>query len=252
MATRPEPTARRRRLVLHVATRRDVEVELPVSLELASALQIELATVFVTEDAIIRACQLPFPTVVGFAGGPLTVDPVQFEAAIRREERWCRQLLAAAADRARLPWSFESLRGEAFRLLREASADEDILVLKVDRLGLPPRALIAAARELAPARGGVILVPEGAVTHRGLLVTIDRSPATDAPLAGFAASLANALGTRVAHAALTDEPLGAAASALDGARLLLARLESELLDDPVTVGRVMSRYRRPLLLIRGE
>jgi hypothetical protein len=253
MARPTERLETRHRLVLHVRTRYDVEAELQVSLDLAAAWGTELITFFVTDEASIGACQLPFPTMVGFSGGTLNVSPAQFEAAIRHEARFCRQLLATAAERSQLSWSFETLRGRTRKLLREASSAEDILVFRIDRLGLSPEELISAARELAPEQGGVILVPERATEHQGSLVTIDCSPTPPALLSHFSTSLATALRTGVSHLTLANEPISSAtAAAIGGARLLLASLESPMLDDARIVRRLMSGFRRPLLLIRGD
>jgi len=243
----------RRRLVLHVRTRYDVEAELQVSLDLAAAWGTELTTFFVTDEASIRACQLPFPTMVGFSGGTLNVSPAEFDAAIRHEARFCRQLLATAAERSQLSWSFQTLRWRTRNLVREASSAEDFLVFRIDRLGLSPEELVSAARELAPERGGVILVPERATQQQGSLVTIDCAPTPPALLAHFSTSLATALRTRVSHSALADEPISSATvAAISGARLLLASLGSPMLDDARTIRRLMSGFRRPLLLIRGD
>jgi hypothetical protein len=241
----------KRKLILRVSSRRDIEAGLPAALELAAALRSKLAALFVTEDASIAASGLPFPAMMGFSGGALTVDPHRFEAAIRREAESCRRALADAAERARLVWTFEALRGETSRLLREASADEDILVIGIDRLGSPAAEMIASARGLAPRRGGVMLVPERTARRQGPLVTIEGDEAAGS-LANFAAALAEALGTRLAHAALSREASGSEAAVLATARLLLARLENPMLGDPAAVRRILAGLRSPLLLLRTE
>lgn len=243
----PESAGKRRRLLLRASTRRDIETGLPVSLELAAALQSELAALFVAEDAMLAASALPFPALVGFSGGTLTPDPARFEAALRREAESCRQLLAQAAERARLAWSFESLRGEAGRVLREASSLEDILVIGLDQLATPLDETIAKARELAPRRGGVLLVRQGPLRRQGPLIVVERPGVTADDLKRLAETLADALGARVAH--LKEEAVGSSAE-LEAARLLLAPIESPMLEDTAALRRLRTRLRAPLLLLR--
>jgi hypothetical protein len=240
---------RRRRLILRVTTRRDVEMGLPISLEIAAALRSELATLFVSDEAPIAASALPFPTMVGFSGGTLTLDPGRFEAAVRREAESCRQLLSQAAERARLAWSFQSLRGETVRLLREASSLEDIVVIGLDRLTASLADLIPLARELAPSHGGVLFVRERVARGRGPVVLIAQPDDAVAELAEFASTLADALGSRVAR--LTG-PLQAGASMLATARLVVAPIESALLDDAVALRRIAGALPAPLLLMRTK
>lgn len=250
MPTPPERSHARRRLVLHVSTRQDVEAELQVSLDLAAAMDTELTTCFVVHEASIAACTLPFPTVIGFSGGELDVSEAQLDAALRREARLCRQLVAAAAERSSLSWTFETLRGQ---VPRRPPADEsstgDILVFRLDRLGLSLAELVAAAKQLAPRRGGVMLVPEHPARHHGGLVTIDRLPRPSDSLARFAASLAAAMHTRVSHATISDASI---TPQIGGARLLLASLRSPLLANVSALGRLMSTLRTPLLLIPDD
>jgi hypothetical protein len=248
MASQAEVTERRRRLVLRVTTRRDVETGLPASVEIATALRSELATLFVTDDALFAASGLPFPAMISFAGGPLALDPGRFEAALRREAEQCRQLLAAAAERARLTWSFQSKRGESMRLVQEACAGDDILVIGIDRLGLPAAEAIALARELAPDRGGVMLVPERAAPRQGSVVMLESPKQAAAAFSTFAATLADALGTSVVH---VDPLAPSSSSVLASARLLLAPVEGPPLDDDAVIRR-LAGLRAPLLLLRTE
>jgi hypothetical protein len=254
MPTPAEPSFARRRLVLHVCTRADVEAELQASLDLAAAMDSELATCFVMDEASIAACTLPFPTMIDFAGGELDLSETQLDAALRREARQCRQIVAAAAERSSLSWSFETLRSRAPRRPPvDTRSTGDILVFRLDRLGLSLAELLAAARELAPRRGGVMLVPEHPARRQGGLVTIDRLPGPRDSLARFAASLAAAMGTRVSHSVVSDAPAAAQAAArIGGARLLLASLESPLLADVAALGRLLSTLRTPLLLVPDD
>lgn len=238
----------RRRLILRATTRREVEMGLPISLEIAAALHSELAALFVEEEAPLAASALPFPTVVGFSGGTVVLDPVRFEATIRREADVCRQMLARAAGRAQLAWSFEIRRGVAERLLCEACSVDDILVISLDRLTASAADAMALARQLAPRHGGVLFVPARPVRRQGPVVVLaePEAPGTEA-LAQLATTLAHALGSRIAR--IADIPARIAPD-LDSARLLLAPLDDSPLDDAAVLRRVTVGLRTPLLLLR--
>jgi len=247
MATSPEIGVRRR-LLLPVSTRHDVEAGLPVSMELAAALHSELTTLFVTDEAQIAACALPFPTVVGFSGNITTLDPSRFEAAVRHEAEACRRIFARAAERACLEWSFKVLRGKSTRLVHEASAIGDILVIGYDRLASPPDEMIAMARNFVPRRGGVLFVRGRAVRSNGPLVLIEPPGSPTDRLARFVGELARALGVPVRVARATDDGIADIARA----RLLLATIDNPLLDDVAALQRIMCNVRAPLLLLRGD
>jgi len=240
---------RRRRLVLPVSTRHDVEAGLPTSMELAAALRSELITLFVTDEAQIAACALPFPALVGFSGSITTLDPSRLEAAVRHEAEACRRVVARAAERARLEWSFEMLRGESTRLMREASAVGDILVIGYDRLTPSPAELIAMARDFVPRRGGVLFVRGRAVRRNGPLVLIEPPGSPKDRLARFAGELARELGvpmSRVAQA--MDEGIGDVVRA----GLIVATMENQPMDDVGALQRFISNVRAPLLLLRSD
>jgi hypothetical protein len=249
MASPPETAPRRRRLILRVSSRHDVETGLPISLELAAALRSDLATLFVTDETPLAACALPFPTMIGFSGGALALDPLRFEAAVRREAEACRRLLAQAAERARLAWTFEALRGEARRLLRDATSVEDILVIGLDRLTPLAADAIAQAREVAPDRGGVLFVRERTVLRQGPIVVIDDAGTGAAGLVHLAETLSGALGSPVLRVSRSAEEYTVA---MMRARLLLAPIESSVLDDPAALRRIAAALKAPLLLLRTQ
>ncbi|MBM3530358.1 MAG: hypothetical protein FJX62_19930 [Alphaproteobacteria bacterium] len=248
MATPGDRDVRRRRLILRATTRREVELGLPISLEIAAALHSELAALFVEEEASLAASALPFPAMVGFSGGAVALDPARFEAAIRREAELCRTMLARAAERAKLAWSFEARRGVAAQLLCEACSVDDILVIGLDRLAASAADAMALARQLAPRQGGVLFVPERPVRRQGPVIVLAQpeAPETDV-LAQFAATLAEALGSRMAR--IADIPASLTAD-LESARLLLAPLDGSPLDDAAVLRRVTAELRTPLLLLR--
>lgn len=248
MARQPENAPQRRRLIFRISSRRDVETGLPLALDLAAALRTEIEAVFVEEEAPLAASRLPFPTVIGFAGNPVTVDAEALEAAIRREAEACHRLLTGAAERMRRAIAFQRMRGEAIRLLSEASGAGDILALKVDRFGTPIAAMIDLARRLAPPGGGVLLLPEQGTPGRGPVVELRQAGESAPSLDEIARQLAEALETRLAHLDVDGDPT--ADAALRAARLVVARLESPALERRDLIRRLVLGLRAPLLVMR--
>lgn len=257
MADRHPPAVTgRRRILLRVSTRRDVEAGLQTTITLASALRGELSALFVEEEASLQAIALPFQTLMSFSGNPVALAPDGIEAALRGEARTCRRLLAAAAEHARLDWSFRSLRGDALRLLQEEGARGDILVLSLDRIGLSGGEALVAAPQLAPPGGGILLLPATAArpahpAARQPLLTLGRATGPTAALRDMASHLAQALGSPMGHRAIAGAAAAAAlGTELAGARLLLMRLESPLFGEPDTLRQLGFALRAPLLAMR--
>jgi len=243
----------RYRLLLRVSTRQDVEVGLGPSIALAAALEGELSALFVEEEACIEASALPFPTIIGFSGAAIAIDSGRIQGAFRREAEACRRLLSRAAENARLSWSFQASRGDAMDLLRRSCAAGDILVLRRDRLGPRVDELLAGMRDLAPAHGGILALPSGPIPTQGPLLTFGRSTEMPVPLRLVADRLARALGTAARHVPVSDTALPAElVPRLAGARMLLARVETPLFDDPAVLRRLAGGLRAPLLLLRDQ
>lgn len=247
MARLPEARSRRR-LVLSASTRHEVESGLPVLIELTKALHSELTTLFVTDEAQLAACALPFPSLVGFSGDTFDFDPGRFEAAVRHEAEMCRRVFAHAAERARLVWSFETLRGDSMQLMREASTVGDILVINYDRFAPSPAEMIAIARDVVPRRGGVLFVRGRTARRDGPLVLIEPPYSPTDRLAQFTGRLARELGASVSW---VMQEMDKGSDNFTRARLLLGTIESPSLD-VAALQRVVSNVHSPLLLMRSD
>lgn len=251
MALPPIPE-RRPRLILHADASRDVAAGLALSVELAVALQMEIAALFIVEDASIDACGLPFPTHIGFSGRALTLDPARLERLIRREAEACRRMLAEAAARRALAWSFESRRGEPAALLRAEAAAHDIVVVRLDGVGGGTHRTIGQARALAPSHGGVLFVPVDRGPRRGPVVILARSSQEGERTADVALSLAQALGVAVDHVVLAGPGRAAGVAPLSRtASLMVVSTDSPLLDDEATLRRLVVGLGAPLLVLRA-
>ncbi|MFO0902822.1 MAG: hypothetical protein U0939_07475 [Pirellulales bacterium] len=143
---------------------------------LAAGLPGELAGLFVEDECLMRAAALPFTCELGIGTArsrPLEMADIQRRfAAVAKQ---LREQLERTAQRARLRWSFETVRGAVVRQTMERAVDVDFVVL--GRHGLAPRSL-GASRSPAPGR-----------RPAPLLVVFDGDAASQRSLAA-AASLA--------------------------------------------------------------
>jgi nucleotide-binding universal stress UspA family protein len=97
------------------------------ALAVAQGLRAELAGLFVEDVNLLRLAQLPFALETGVstaASRPLEIAHMQ--RALRHQAQTLERLLAAAAKRSQLPWSFAVARGH---LVAEAFAQEADLIL---------------------------------------------------------------------------------------------------------------------------
>lgn len=123
-------------LALDISPRSRAALEMAAAL--AAELDVELAGLFVEDIDLLRLSGLPFARELGiFSPDPQPMAMHDMERALRREAEEVQRLLAEAAARLRLRWSFQVARG---RIVTElfAQADEfDLIVLgKCARSGL--------------------------------------------------------------------------------------------------------------------
>jgi hypothetical protein len=172
------------------------------AVELASQLEAELAALFIEDPNLLRLAGLSFVREIRFpTATEEEPEPARIERELRVLAEQARQALAAAAERARLRWSFRVVRGAIATELRAAVTEGDLLLLGA-RARPKPQTLavcmgladdsrvLAAASRVAEARGGhviVLLPPQPAESFmdeiRGLIGAATRFftlPGTDA------------------------------------------------------------------------
>ena len=98
--------------------------------QLARAAGAELAALFVEDINLLRLAELPFAFEIGAASATMRrVVASEVEHALKRQAGELRRALAEAVHGAQLDWTFGTVRGRPVRVLLEASAEGDLVVL---------------------------------------------------------------------------------------------------------------------------
>lgn len=147
-----------RRILVALDASADSLAGLEAAVQLAADLRAELLGVFVEETDLLRAGELPSTREVTlFEGEPRELNPADLERQIRAQGKRARQALEAAADRARVSWSFRILRGRPARELAAAAEEADLVT--VGATGRAPwRPPGSTVRELIRSLGRPVLV----------------------------------------------------------------------------------------------
>ena len=194
----PGTAGRDRRVLIALATARWGTGLLEAGAGLAAAVGARLEGLFVEDADLVHLAGLPFARELSAITGAwhgLATEEV--ERTLRLEAAKLERLLANAAERARVPWSFATTRG---RLIAVAAAREAEFTM------LAGRSVYAAPEERRSGRGS-------------LAVMFDGSPGSFRALE-LAGRLADALG-RELHVLVSDR--ASAAAAADARARLAAR-----------------------------
>lgn len=131
-----KPGSGRILLALDISPRSRLALEMAAAL--AAELDVELAGLFVEDIDLLHLSGLPFAREVGvFTHGSRPMVVHDMELAMQREASEVQRLLAEAAERMRLRWSFQVARGRIASELFAQAGNFDLVVLgKCARLGL--------------------------------------------------------------------------------------------------------------------
>lgn len=123
-------------LALDLSQRSRLALEMAAAL--AAELDVELAGLFVEDIDLLHLSGLPFAREVGvFSRGSRPMVVHDMERAMQREASEVQRLLAEAAKRMQLRWSFQIARGRIANELFAQAGNFDLVVLgKCARLGL--------------------------------------------------------------------------------------------------------------------
>lgn len=151
-----------KRIVVALRSHSEADTALNAATVLAQALRAELFGLFVEEESVLQSSDLPFARAVGMRRGA-QVSRENMLAAFEQDALACRRLLSSSAERARVSWRFDRVRGESYEIFFGESKErdagrEDILLLQESYGGGSVRGIIARARGAAERCGGMILL----------------------------------------------------------------------------------------------
>lgn len=149
---------------------------LQAAVDLAAARRLELLALFVEDLRLLQATALPFAREVGtFSGVARPLDLAETERRLQDLARRVEALVAAAAARAEVPWTFRVRRGNVAAEILASLEPNDVLSLGA--AGWSPmrtRGLGETAGDLLRlARGPVMLARHGTRLRLPLLVLLE-------------------------------------------------------------------------------
>ena len=149
---------------------------------LAARMDAELAGLFVEDIALLRLAESPFAReVLYYSSKEVPLTPASMEATLRAQSERARLALASAAERARVRWTFRTVRGEVTATVLDAAAEADLLALGTHSWSLSRRVRTGStALEAASGSIPVLLIAEHGALPDGLIaVYYDGTPGTD-------------------------------------------------------------------------
>ncbi len=178
---KPDVTFAIRRIVVALDASPQSQAALETAADLAARMEAELAGLFVEDVELLRIADSPPAREIAYpAAGAIPLNRITMERKFRAQSEQIRNTLAAAAKRARVPWSFRTVRGQVTSALRAAASPNDIVA--IGRLGwsFGRRLRIGStALELATSSIPLLLISQRAMLgNLRLLVFYDGSPAS--------------------------------------------------------------------------
>lgn len=174
------------------------------ALTLATALRADVTGLFVEDEDLLRAAQVPIACHVD-PKGRHDLRPADVARHVRGQSQHSRRALEAAAEKAGLTSTFLHRTGSVLEQISEAARTADLVVAGRGGWAAPGR-LGSTARHLARDGGlpAVLLTQRPELSGRSVTVAVDGSPGTRKAL-DAAAYLANTTGRRlVVIACLAD------------------------------------------------
>lgn len=167
---------------------------LDAAVALAASMEAELQGVFVEDTELLRAAESPFARELAYPyNRPAPLDRSMVERNLRSQAETARSALAGAAEKARVPWTFRSVRGHVTPELLAAAEAAEADLIAIGRMGWKWGSLLGStARDLTGCPVPILLLSEkGMPPSRHPVVYFDEASPEDTRRAiQFAAELA--------------------------------------------------------------
>jgi len=228
---------------------------LEMAANLAATMEAELAGLFVEDVDLLRMADAPSAREIAFHGEAAPTSRTIMERKLRAQSEQIRSVLAEAAGRARVRWSFQTVRGEVASTLLAAASHHDIVAM--GRLGWSfgrrPR-IGSTALELAASRIPLLLISQrAALQNLRLLVYYDGSAAArNALLVASRVAKSGAKAITVLVATLDFENRVSEIRRLLHGQGLEVRLEPIDLDEEMSLSRAVKEEGAVLLVLAGR
>jgi nucleotide-binding universal stress UspA family protein len=135
------------------------QAALATAVQLAAAVEAEVEGVFVEDEQLLRAAELPFAAEVrAHSHPPMPLTNRRVERQLRRQAEQAEAALQRTAQQWDVPHSFRVVKGHVTHELRSAAADADLLALGKTSTDSSRRRLGSTARSLFSECGPSLLV----------------------------------------------------------------------------------------------
>ncbi len=214
--------------------------DLDMAGDLALALEVELAGLFVEEELLYQISELPTSSAIGAQGQIVQgLDKASISRAIAGRAQACRRALSRRAERGHLQWSFEIQHGEAASIIAARVKDDDILLITGTTASTTLRAKMELAKQMRAMPGANLIVPDFLRRRSGPVVVLHPM---DHDFLDMAARVATRLEERLVLVARGGE--GEA-----GPRLPINKLSRVTAEQPAQIAAVLSSLRPRLLVV---
>lgn len=148
-----------RRILIALDTAAECEALLDSVAQLAEHMRAELDALFIEDVDLLHLAGLPFAREVGRFAAPRQLDAAAMERRLQEYASEVQRSLQRAAQRARVQWSFQVVRGRMIAQLLAAAGDTDMLIV-ARQASLPVQAFRQPS--LFAERGPVLVAFAGA------------------------------------------------------------------------------------------
>ena len=168
----PSPMFVVRRILVALDTSPHSLAALEAAVNLAAKLNAELRGLFVEDIALLRLAEAPCAReILYFSAAEVPLSRASMESRLRGQAEQARKGLAAAARRAHVEWSFQTVRGDVASELLAAASDVDLLAMGKGGWSLDRKFRMGStALELSTSSIPVLLLPESGLPPKASLV----------------------------------------------------------------------------------
>lgn len=173
------------------------QAALDAAVRLAMTFEAEVEGLFVEDETLLRAAQLPFAEEVrAYTTSPRGLTDQRMQRQLRYQAEYAERTLQRTAGRADVSYTFEVVQGDVTRELLDAAAEVDLLVLGKTSTPSSRRQLGSTSQTaLTDAPAPVLVLQETVSPQRPMLVYYDGGDAAQAAL-NVAAQLSRRSGPR--------------------------------------------------------
>ncbi len=160
-----------RRILVALDTSSRGLVALETAADLATDMHAELQGLFVEDESLFRLAGLPFAQEILYSSAVARqMDLAAIERSWRVRAEELRRQFAELAERLRVKWSFDILRGRIVKQALAAAADADLLLIVRENRSPPAPAFTRRAAAPRP----ILVIYEGTPAGRRALITAAR------------------------------------------------------------------------------